>query len=170
MPKIIFTSGTTAIRIIKVISEQKLPTKVVQMDTTSKHELDFVFTISSILSNTKENREAQNKLSNFKCTKLKHITEDTAMIVFSTNKTRSPKCVNIPYTIFTSPANQQLPSMHRGQTGMFLESDNLPFSLTLIVRAILSRVTLVWAPQYVVDYKERICQIIEKHQVLWKQE
>lgn len=170
VPKIIFASGEAAIIITEIVLKLKLKVKVVHLHIyVSQENFDFVFILPTILSQQRAGNETKQKIKTFKCTKLRSIINDTAMIVFS-NKTSVSKCVNIPYTIFTSPVNRQIPTMQANKIGMFLTSDNLPFYLILIVRAILSHVKLVWVPEYIVDYKERICQLIEKYKVLQKLE
>lgn len=172
MPKIIFIDHynfQVLAKIIDIVLEQKLDVKFVDMQSLHtefiESESDFVFSLSVILKEEAHNKENKQKIGTFKCTKLKCTINDTAMIMFTTNKTGVPKCVNIPYRIFTSPVNQQIP-MCTKETGMLLPSDNLPFYLIMTVRAVILNVTLISVPKYTEDYKERICRLIEKFKVL----
>lgn len=97
----------------------------------------------------------------FSCSMIR--IRDTAIILFTSGTDGLPKDVDIPYSVFMAPLNQQAPFMHRNNIAMWFESFAFITGMFLTIRAIISGVTAVKVkPMF---HAEKACKLIEKYKV-----
>ncbi|XP_070168894.1 uncharacterized protein [Polyergus mexicanus] len=110
----------------------------------------------------------EDEIDTFSCTKLES-SKDTAVVLFSSSTIGYiRKHVAIPHVFFTSPSNQEMPSMSSNDVGLWVESLHWNISLLLTVRCILSYVKAVKINEFSnPSLEECFCDIIHKYKVNW---
>lgn len=165
-PDIIFTDDThVSILIAAVLMLQKYKVKIniPKIVIVGKYNLKNknVEFLESILNNELD----ANELDKFTCVKLKS-TMDVAVEMFSSNTISYPGNAQIPYAAFTSPSNNDTPTMIRNEIGLWFGSLCWTHSLLLTVRCILSRVTAI---KHLLFSEGILYRIIQKYKVIKKE-
>jgi len=162
-PEVMFIDGSMykqLRRVISCLNERKeviSPPIVVTFDKIiSVIEDKDVTSLESILNSDFD----QIKIDKFSCKKTK--PTDVAAVMFSSNATNYPGKAHLRYFAFTFPSNQEVPTMSSGDIGLWYGSLTWTYSMILIVRSIVSYVTVIKSSKF---HDEDMYNTIEKYKV-----
>lgn len=156
-PEVIFVDSinyeelTRAIKLLNKEEESISPPKIITFD-----KIENVESLESILNSDLD----QAEIDMFSCENTKPM--NVLAKAFSPNATCYPGKVYVRHLAFTYPSNQEVPVMSSDDIGLWYGSLVWPRNLILMVRSIVSYVTMIKSLKFT---DEDMCKVIEKYKV-----
>lgn len=159
VPSVIFVDDFNAIKLQDAVTTLKKENSKLNPTIVVFGEAEGFISLKTILTTEVDEKE----IDEFYCKQLNSIY-DTAIVMFSSNATSYLSEAQIPYLMFSSPANYEVPVMNYGEIGLWYGSLCWTHSLILTIRAILTRTTTLKIPKHMFD-EEHLYETIEKYKV-----
>lgn len=102
-----------------------------------------------------------SEVEKFKCAQ--HNYKNSSVTMFSSTTANYPGQALIPYGMYLSRSNDDVPIMRLNDVGLWYEQINWTYSVLLTIRVILWCVTAVKVSTF---SEENLCQLIEKYKVI----
>lgn len=156
-PEVIFIDSNDYEELVRAIlllnkeEEVVTPPKIITFD-----KIENVDSLESILNGDFD----QAEIDKFSCEETKPMSIMANM--FSPSATSYPGKTHVRYMAFTYPSNQEMPAMSPDDIGLWYGSLVWPYNLILIVRSIVSYVTVIKSSKFT---DEDMCKVIEKYKV-----
>ncbi|KAL6260702.1 hypothetical protein P5V15_008225 [Pogonomyrmex californicus] len=157
-PDVIFIDDNNYEKLQQALDCLNMNDKICSPKIITFGKIDNVISLESILNIDID----KSKIMKFSC-KVRN-TIDVVGTMFSSSATSYPGTSSLRYFAFTFPSNQCIPVMSFGDVGLWYEPLCWTYSLLLIVRSIISFVTVIKSSEF---SEENLYKTIEKYKVTW---